>query len=1001
MAERKRPTPKGAPKRRPAAVKTPRPAVAPAAPHPATTTGRRTDGTFPIVGVGASAGGLEALQRLFKDMPADCGQAFVVVQHLAPDHKSLLPELMAKFTALPVHEVTDGLRVEKNHIYIIPPDTDLALLNGRLQLIDPVEPRGHRHPIDFFLRSLAQDRGDSAACIVLSGTGSEGSLGIKAIKEEGGVVLVQDPATAAYDGMPKSAVATGQADLVLAPEEMAEALQRFANGRGILAGPSDDSRETAIPSQLQKIFVLLRARTGHDLSFYKQNTILRRIEKRMALHRIANIDSYIHYLRETPAEAGLLFKELLIGVTNFFRDPAAFDALRNIALPALFENRPAGEGVRIWVAGCSTGEEAYSVAMLVQDYMDRNDLNYPVQVFATDIDAAAIDKARAGAYPATIATAVPEDYLKRYFTADKGTYRIRKSIRDMLVYAEQNLIKDAPFSRLDLITCRNLLIYIGSELQKRVPPLFHYALKPNGFLLLGTSESVGEASDLFAAVDRKQKLFQRRPGARAETPRFGFTATLPKGESDGPDTPAVSPNQPIGYRAFIEKALLSDFTPACVIVNRRSEILYVHGRTGSYLEPATGRANLNLLAMAREGLQGELAGALHTVFHKGVVVQRKGLRVKTGGAGQMVSLTVKPIDESGPLQGLAMVLFEAMDEPGNALAAPAADEARRIEELGTELRSTKEYLQTAIEELETANEELKSTNEELQSSNEELQSTNEEHETAKEEMQSVNEELVTVNAELESKLTELAKVNDDMANLMASTNIGTVFLDLELRIVRFTPAATRVVNLIATDVGRPFGLFVTTLDYANLQDDTRQVLDTLVPTEREARTGDGEWYLIRVTPYRTTENVINGLVITFFDITDRKRLEAASRLATVVRDANDAVTVQDFTGTILAWNHGAEVLYGIGEAQALGSNIAQTVPAAQRAELALMVNKIRAGERVVNFETSRLGRDGNTVRVWLTASLLHDDTGKAYAIATTERDITWLAARKEWKGKID
>ena len=850
--------------------------------------------TFPVVGIGASAGGLAAFEAFFSAMGpgSEPGMAFVLVQHLAPDHKSMLAELIRRYTHMEVQEVEDGMVVKPNCAYIIPPNRDMALLGGALHLMEPAAPRGQRLPVDFFFRSLAQDQRERAICIVLSGTGSDGSMGLRAVKGEGGMVMAQSPESADYDGMPRGAIGTGLVDFVLKPAEMpAQLLGYAAHAYGQAHRPEAISAPKA-ESAIKKVFVMLRAQTGHDFSQYKPSTIHRRIDRRMAVHQIETLEAYTRFLHETPAEVELLFRDLLIGVTSFFRDPEAFGALEQEVLPKLFVDRPAGSVLRAWSVGCSTGEEAYSLAMLLQERVDALKQGFQVQVFATDIDSQAIATARAGIYPASIAADISPERLARFFVLDPdgGTYRIHKSVRDILVFSEQDVIKDPPFSRLDFISCRNLLIYMGGELQKRLIPLFHYALKPDGFLFLGNSETVGDAPDLFSAVDRKAKLYQRRGGLHGgqRTPLTGLLS--PTRETPLPSISGLTPTPgrpPL--RELTEQALLQQVAPAAALVNGQGDILYLHGRTGAYLELAPGEVGVsNILTMAREGLRRELTMALHRAVVTKEVARTLGLRVRTNGDFTTVNLTVRPaIVGAGaasepPL--FLVVLEEALaQEPLGGVAGPVGSGAEgdtdadaRIAALVEELRAKEEYLQTSNEELETSNEELKSSNEEMQSVNEELQSTNEELETSKEELQSVNEELATVNVELQTKVADLSRTNNDMNNLLAGTGIGTVFVDHQLRIVRFTPAVTKIINLIQGDVGRPVGHIVSNLvGYDRLVSDTQGVLDTLVPREVEVQSRGGAWYSMRILPYRTLDNVIEGAVITFVDITGERRTREA------------------------------------------------------------------------------------------------------------------------------
>lgn len=869
---------------------------------------------FPIVGIGASAGGLEAFEQFFTHLPPDTGMAFVLVQHLDPTHKSILTDLIRRYTRMQVFEVEDGMKVQPDFAYIIPPNRDMAILHGSLHLIEPVAPRGQRLPIDYFFRSLAQDQQERAMAIVLSGTGSDGTLGIKAIKGEGGMVMVQSPESARYDGMPRSALNTGVADYVLPPEDMSRQLiayvqlaigKKVANGKLPLPTTEDE---------IKKVFILIRSQTGHDFSLYKDNTILRRIERRMTVNQISELHFYVRYLQQNPMEVETLFKELLIGVTSFFRDPEAFEALKSKVIPEIFRTRPEDHSVRVWVPGCATGEEAYTIAILIRDYMESQRLRHDVQVFATDIDGEAIESARQGIYPDSIAMDVPAEYLKRYFVHTDSTLQVEQSLREMMVFATQSITKDPPFSKLDLISCRNVLIYMGSELQKRVLPLFHYALHGEGFMFLGHSESLGESDKLFSVVDRKWKIFRSRGGIAPGMPRVGFPP--PHSDLDVDRFRSREANRgggKISYRDLTEKMLLQDHTPAAVLVDESSNALFVHGGTGDFLEPARGEANLNLLSMARSGLRLEITTALRKARGQKKDVRVEGILVGEGEATRLVDLSVRVVTDPPALRGLMLVLFErralpeaTADHTDKFVVVGSGDE--RVRELEHELAATHEHLQTTIEELETSNEELTSTNEEMQSSNEELQSTNEELETSKEELQSVNEELMTVNAELETKVQELSQSNNDMNNLLAATEIGTLFLDLDLNIKRFTPSVTDIIKLIQSDLDRPLSDIAYNLGGVNLVERSAAVLDTLIAFEEEVRTGSDRYYLLRILPYRTTRNVIDGVVVTFVNVSERRRAEELfhqclefSLVATIISNAQ---------GEIQLVNKQAQELFG-------------------------------------------------------------------------------------------
>jgi two-component system CheB/CheR fusion protein len=968
--------------------------------------------SFPIVGIGASAGGLAAFEAFFAGMPADKdpGMAFVLVQHLSPDHKSMLSELICRYTRMPVFEVEDGMPVKVNCAYIIPPNYDMAFLNGSLHLLEPVVPRGQRLPIDFFFQSLADDQREHAVAIVLSGTGSDGTLGVRAIKAAGGMVMAQNIESCEFDGMPRSAIATGLVDYQLPPAEMPAQLMAYAaHALGKLPCSSVPTTPR-VESALKKIFILLRTETGHDFSQYKSGTIYRRIERRMAVHQIEAIDTYVSYLQQTPTEVAALFGDLLIGVTNFFRDPEAFQVLEDQVIPKLFNGKPNGATVRVWSAGCSTGEEAYSLAILLVERMEALKQSYTVQVFATDIDAHAIATARAGVFPASIAADLSPQRLARFFTPEPGGqgYRIHKGIRDLLVFSEQDLIKDPPFSRLDLISCRNLLIYLGADLQKKLTPMFHFALNPTGMLFLGSSEGVGEFDSLFTVLDRKAKLYRRKEDlldqqrntlSRFMAPVTAVQASLP---SRGAQVAAFAPKLPL--RALMEEALLRQIAPASALVNAGGDMVYLHGRTGMYLEPTAGEAGIqNILKMAREGLRPALATALHQAVVSGQTSLAPNIRVKTNGHHTRVNVSVHPVATAAPgAPDAPLYLVMLADVP----EAPAADAATaqgssaalapgaqaRIDDLQQELRAKDEYLQSTHEELARSNEELKSSNEEMQSINEELQSTNEELETSKEELQSVNEELATVNTELQTKVIDLSRTNNDMNNLLAGTGIGTVFVDFQLRILRFTPAVSAIMNLIATDVGRPVAHIVSNLlGYTSLVADINAVLDTLIPKALEVQTMVGQWYTLRIQPYRTLDNVIEGAVISFVDISEmvktRDALHKANdllRLAVVLRDAHDAITVQDLSGRTLAWNPGAQRLYGWSEQEALRMNVRERIPEALRAGALENLATLSRAEGLQPCLTQRLTSTGAALNVSIISTALLDEAGQMYAIATTE-----------------
>ena len=940
---------------------------------------------FSIVGIGASAGGLEAFKQFFTHLPADSGMAFILVQHLDPTHKSILSSLIAQYTAMPVSEVEDGIQVRPNHVYTIPPNRDLAILHGKLQLLEPTAARGRRTPIDFFFRSLAQDQEEQAIGIVLSGSGTEGTLGLKAIKEVGGLVVVQDPTSAEYDSMPRSAAATGLADLILPSEQIPERLLAYAK---------HPRKELTVPeplNHLQKICVLLRSHTGHDFSQYKPNTLLRRISRRMAVHQLDAIADYVRYLRENPLEVEVLFKELLIVVTRFFREPEAFASLAEKVIPSFLKDRSPDQSVRVWVPGCATGEEAYSIAILLREQMDQSYQDFPVEIFATDLDAEAIEVARQGIYPEAIAADISSERLQHFFVQEDHSYRIKKSIRDWLVFAEQSLIKDPPFSKLDLISCRNLLIYLEGELQKKLLPLFHYALRSGGYLFLGNSESIGEATELFVPIDRKWKLFQRRETQTAPGQVGFFLPVVPSAGKREKNEEKATPLA--AYRELAEKSLLEHYDTAALLVDEQGEVLYIHGRTGRYLEPAPGEVRWTLLNMAREGLRLVLATCLRQAQARQEEVRRQRVPVKANGGRIFVDLTVRPVREAAVQEGMMMVVLEPVPESEpktkETLVSASAEEALRIGELERELQATREYLQTTIEELETANEELKSSNEELQSTNEELQSTNEELETSKEEQQSVNEELATVNAELQNKVELLSRTQNDMQNLLASTEVGTVFLDLALNVQRFTPAVIRIIHLIDTDVGRPIGDIVINLNYPELVGDARQVLETLVPRECEVQSRDSSWYAVRIGPYRTIENVIDGLVITFIDITDQKQVQeelrkSNARWRSITENSPDHIMLLDREGRILFINR---TVADLTVAEVIGTPIYDYVPGTFRETIQACLVRVWKTGKPGQYETEYHARNGK-IRIFESQVSPVKEGEEITTLVVGSRDVT-------------
>ena len=834
---------------------------------------------FYIVGMGGSAGSLEAFEQFFRNMPDDSGAAFVLISHLDPTQKGMMPELLQRYTKMKVFEAVDGMKVVPNCVYVIPSNKDMAILHGTLQLLEPTATRGLRLPIDFFFKNLGLDQKEKAVGIIISGMGSDGTAGLKIIKEHLGMVMVEDPESAKYDSMPHSAIDTGLADYIAPAEVLPTMLLAYIKQ---LSQPLSEhiGTEEQVVSAVQKILVLLRGQTGNDFSLYKKNTVMRRIERRMNVHHMGKTEQYVRFLQDNPQEVELLFKELLIGVTSFFRDPEAFELLKKTIVLDILKNNENERAVRVWIPGCSTGEEAYSIAIIFSECLSKLRLkgDFKVQIFATDIDKAAIDKARQGLYPANIAADLSPERLEHFFSKEDNKYQINKDIREMVVFAPHNVTMDPPFTRLDLISCRNLLIYLTAELQKKLMALFHYSLMPDGILFLGTSETIGRFIDQFSTVDTKWKIYQRRHSEQtaADTVDFAhfYREAIPAGRVSAKQAAEL-----VSIPEVANRMLLEDFTPPAVFINEQGDVVYIHGRTGKYLEPPAGKANINIFAMAREGLKIELPSAIREAKTQKKTITLKGIKVKTNGDFQTINLTVKPVVQLGIQQPLYMLVFENVTMPPKeekSISSQARSSSRLKDiniELENELKHTKELLQKTSEEMQLSQEELKSTNEEMQSTNEELQSTNEELSSSKEEMQSLNEEMMTVNAELQVKVDELTLSNSDMKNLLNRTEIATVFLDDELNIRRFTPEATGIFNLIQSDIGRPISHIVSKLQYDDIVTDVRKVLDSLMYKEAQVQAKDGHWYIMRIMPYRTHDNAIDGVVINFIEITTVKKLE--------------------------------------------------------------------------------------------------------------------------------
>lgn len=832
---------------------------------------------FFIVGIGASAGGLEALKELFENTPPDSGMAFIIVQHLDPTHKSLLSELISEHTQMKVSEIKDGMIVKPNCIYIIPPNKDLRIFHGSLQLIKPTELRSKRRTIDSFFHSLAEDQKEKAIGIILSGTGTEGTLGLKDIKAEGGITIVQDLQSAQFKGMPQNAIIAKAADFILSPAKMSEQLIKYV----VKVGKNNNAPQLLVTpptNLLNKIYLLIRNQTGYDFSNYKTNTIMRRIAKRTALNHIDKLEDYIVFLQNNPNEIEKLYKDFLIGVTAFFRDKDVFLNLEKTAIPYLLKTNSEKQEIRVWVCACSTGEEAYSLAMLFKEALEKNKQYTKVIIFASDIDKEAIEFARNGIYPESALANVSAERLSSHFISTEKGFQFKKEIREMIVFAHHNVIKDPPFSKMDLITCRNLLIYLTGELQKRIIPLFHYSLNNNGLLLLGTSESIGDSADSFTVFDPKIKIYKKKIDTAMRKTKTHYQLPDIK---DSIAHPAVVINSKVKKKVNIssltEKILLDNYAPPSVIIDKDNNALYFSGNTGLYLEPPNGEASLDILEMAKKGLRIPLENALKKARSIKTEVKVKNVDVKINDHFQTVDILIKHVLTKEADLGALMIIFESPEKSIKINVTKSikdnVDRKPKISELEKELKITREHLQTAINELETSNEDLQTTNEEYQSSNEELQSTNEELETSREELQSVNEELITVNTELSSKIEQLSQANDDLNNLLSSIEVATIFLDRNLNIKRFTPAATKIFNLIPSDIDRPVTHLSSNIVYKALADDVKNALKTLAVKSADVQAIDETWYHMRILPYRTEENIIEGVLVTFVDITEQKNTE--------------------------------------------------------------------------------------------------------------------------------
>jgi len=941
-----------------------------------------------IVGIGASAGGLIALEEFFKTVPLKTGLAFVVIQHLPADHKSMMVELLARHTDLPISYVEESMTAEPDSVYLIPPGHNIRIFHNQFLLSKPeANKRQLNLPIDIFLSSLAEDQEAKAIAVILSGTGSDGSRGIRHIKEKFGITIAQDPACAQFDGMPKSAIETGIIDFILPPEKMISHILSCIHhpfAQKITAQPQILADETG----LTRIFSMLRENHLVDFTFYKQATVLRRIERRMTINQMHELQDYIRFLESYPNEITTLYNELLIGVTSFFRDPEAFEWIGKNILPEWFRAVDKNE-LRFWVEGCSTGEEAYTLAILCQDIMETLGKKASVKIFATDVDKRAILTASDGCYHEGITADLTPRQLAKYFYKKGMDFQISRQIREMVVFAQHNILKDPPFTKIDLVSCRNMLIYLQPVLQKKAFEKFNFALNPGGVLFLGSSESIGEMNYYFDSLNHKWKIY-RSKGKRS--PIMGVPDRyVPEKYSSKPLSARYRMPRAFVHERLQERlleALARRYVSLILLVNEENEILYVLGDTEKFLKFPSGKPVNDLSRVLVKEMMIPVTAGLQKVFKDRTAVKHSNIHVHYKETVVTARMEIHPVSQKMNEPCLAAILLE------EAKPNPASEEKliqeidvhveKQIENLENELQFTRESLQTTIEELETSNEELGATNEELMASNEELQSTNEE-------LQSVNEELYTVNAEYQGKNFELVEIKNDLENLFANLQIPILFLDENLAIRQFTPQISELFKITDKDFGRPFDHMAHSFNNADLIKFFQKVMETGAGVEKEISTESHEWYLVKIHPYKISKHFSSGVVVLFINITQRKTFEfRLQRLAAVVRDSNDAVTIHDFDGVITAWNLGAQKIYGFSEAEALKMNIRDLVPEKIKDTALDYIDRIRKGETVTRFKTQRLTRNGDVLDIFLTVTQLMDEAGTPIAITTTERNISGL-----------
>lgn len=954
--------------------------------------------SFPIIGIGASAGGLAALEAFFETAVPDLGAAFVVIQHLDPKHSSMIAEILSRHTDMPVKQIEHGMKVEPDHVYVIPPNYYAALNDQSFELGEAVPHHGLRLPIDSFFCSLAAQQHHRAVGIILSGTGSDGSLGLRELKAAGGIVFAQSPETAQFDGMPRAAIATGQVDVVCAVPDMVPKIRDYLSHDYVrIPEDAEDAAELiGDESGINSVIAVLQAQLGIDLRGYKTGTLGRRIARRMGLHNIAKVSDYLAYLREQPDEAKKLYKDLLISVTSFFRDPEAFETLRDSAIVDLVRGKASDEEIRVWVPGCATGEEAYSIAMLLIEELERTKKRCPIQIFATDLDEAALAVGRQGVYSASLVADIPPDRLQRFFIQHGKDYQISKELRETVTFALQNVISDPPFSRLDLISCRNLLIYLTAKLQDRILGYFHFALRKGGYLFLGRSESMGQLRGMFETIDKNSRLYRRLENTTNHVASFPVTGVLARAPVTGPP-PTQRTKETVRLRELMQQQLLRSYAPAAVLTNARHQVLYFMGPTARYLEQPSGLPTQDLLTLAHPELRKSLRSGIKKAVESHEVVTIVEVSIKRGPPRQDTKISIRPLAATDQAEKLLIVTFEDITPPDTAQlpeATEPASEQSTIGELEHKLRDAQEDLQINLEELESTNEELQASNEEMMSVNEELQSANEELETSKEELQAMNEELSTVNNQLKDKVEQLAELSDDLANFVSSTGIATLLLNAHHTIGRFTPAAKRLFNLIDSDLGRPIGDIRQKFADDKFLEDVDKVFQSFTPIEREVRAEDGATYLMRIAPYRADKQRSGGVVVTFVDISqrlqdERQLRESETRFRMLVENAPDPLIMVDGGGEIFLANSEALHFFGYDRAEFVGMNVEQLLPQAlrkrHRAHRKEYMKNAKVRPMGTGLELRALLKNGEEVPIEISLSPVSLESGEM--ICASIRDI--------------